>query len=168
MGSRKEQFNLPQNLTLSPDKRIYVADCDNDRLQILDCNLDFKGSFRHPSIINPVDIKFNNSQLFVLTDDSPCLHIFTLSGEFVRSIISRGFGVLQISFSFFFCLDGHNNIVISDYSVQKNKVFSPEGKLLHIIAGIGSPQGIAILKQTKLVSVSQQTGEFSRISIFST
>ena len=167
LGSGSEQFDYPHNLSLSPDKHIYVADNMNDRLQVLDCNLHFQGYFRHNSVVKPLDVKFNNSQLFVLTDDSPCLHMFTLSGEFIRSIITRGF-CLQMSFSLFFCLDAHSNIVISDYSDLDIKVFSSEGKLLHIIDVIGLPQGIAILKQTKLVSVSHKVGEFSRLSIFST
>ena len=103
-GPGKRQFDTPQNLSLSPDKYIYVADCKNDRLQILDGNLHFKGRFRHHLMLRPVDVKFSHSQLFVLTIDNPCLHIFTLSREFVRSIISSGFG-LQTRSSYSFCLD---------------------------------------------------------------
>ena len=169
LGSGSEQFDHPQNLSLSPDKHIYVADCDNNRLQILDVNLSFKGRFQHPSMTNPVDVKFSHSQLFVLTKTNPCLHIFTLSKEFVRSIITRGPG-LQTRSSYFFCLDAQNNIVISDYSDQNIKVFSSEGRLLHIIDdGAGfTPQGVAILKQTKLVSVSHEIGGSSRLAIFFT
>ena len=168
LGSGSEQFDHPQNLSLSPDKHIYVADCDNDRLQILDCNLHFKGRFQHHSMVYPVDIKFSHSQLFVLTIDDPCLHIFTLSKEFVRSIITKG--LLQNRPSYFFCLDAHNNIVISDYSNHDIKVFSSEGRLLHTIDDRARfhQQGIAILKQTKLVSVSHKRGESGRLSIFST
>ena len=167
LGSGSEQFNQPQNLTLSPDKHIFVADSINNRLQILDCNLHFQGSFRHHSMVKPVDIKFSLSQLFVLSCSSnPCLRIFTLSGESVRSIITSGFG-LQTWFSSFFCLDAHDNIVISNYSYKNIKVFSSEGKLLYIIDGKGCPQGIAILKQTNLVSVSQEGSESGSLSIFS-
>ena len=164
LGSGSEQFDHPQNLSLSPDKHIYVTDCDNNRLQILDCNLHFKGNFQHPSMINPVDIKFSNSQMFVLTMASPCLHIFTLSREFVRSIITRGFG-LQTWFPYFFCLDERNNIVIS--GSFDTKVFSSEGKLLHMIDVAAYQQGIAILKQTKLVYVSHKGGASGRLYIFS-
>ena len=166
-GSGREQFVHPQNLSLSPDKHIYVADCNNNRLQILDFNLHFKGTFHHPSMTNPVDIKFSHSQLFVLTKANPCLHIFTLSREFVRSIITRGPG-LQTRSSYFFCLDAQNNIVISDYPDQIIKVFSSQGKLLHTIddGARNLPLGIAILKQTKLVSVSHR-GVSGRLSIFS-
>ena len=166
-GSGSEQFDHPQNLSLSPDKHIYVADCDNNRLQILDCNLYFKGRFQHPYMVYPVDVKFSHSHLFVLTKDNPCLHIFTLSKEFVRSIIICGVG-LQIWYPRHFCLDAHNNIVTSDYSNNNIKAFSSEGKLLHIIDAIGLPQGTAILKQTKLASVSSLGSYIGHLSIFST
>ena len=40
---------------------------------------------------------------------------------------------MQVNNPLFFCLDGHNNILISDYSSQNIEVFSQAGDLLHTI-----------------------------------
>ena len=61
----------------------------------------------------------------------------------------------------FFCLDGQNNIVISDCSAHNIKVFSPAGDLLHTIGQEGDeagmfiyPKGIAI-NNNKLICLSE-------------
>ena len=102
----------------------------------------------------PVDVKFSNNEIFVLSSvDNPYLHVFSLSGEKFRSLVTRGGIGMQVKGPYFFCLDGQNNIVISDWSARNIKVFSPEGDLLHTIGQEGEeaemfirPNGIAINK----------------------
>ena len=160
-GSGKKEFNDPRQLAISPNQHLYVADTDNNRLQILSANLAFQGSLRHQTMTTPVDVKFSNNEIFVLSiRDNPCIHVFSLSGEKSRSLVTRGGIGMQVKEAFFFCLDGHNNIVISDRSAHKIKVFSPEGDLLHTIGQQGQqagmfylPTGIAI-NNNKLICLS--------------
>ena len=163
-GCGDEEFNCPRQLSVSPTQLIYVADEYNNRIQILDFNLKFQSRILNTSLTRPIDIKFTHNEMLVLNCiDSTCVHIFTLSGEKLRSIITRGFG-MQVRRAYFFCLDADNNIIISDYSVHRLKVFSPEGQLLDIIGKEGDkpgmfyhPTGIAILQNEKLVSVSENS-----------
>ena len=151
-GSGNEEFNEPRQLAISPNQHLYVADTYNNRLQIMSANLAFQGSLRHQTMTGPVDVKFTNNEMFVLScEDNPCIHVFSLSGEKSRSLVTRGEIGMQVEVAFFFCLDGHNNIVISDFSADNIKVFSPEGDLLHTIGQQGQqagmfiyPEGIAI------------------------
>ena len=100
----------------------------------------------------PVDVKFSNNEIFVLSSaDNPCIHVFSLSGEKSRTLVTRGGIGMQVKESYFFCLDGQNNIVISDCSAHNIKVFSPAGDLQHTIGQEGHeagmffyPTGIAI------------------------
>ena len=124
-GSGSEEFKCPRQLAIAPNQHIYVTDQYNDRLQILTKDLEFNDSIKHQAMTEPCDIKFSNNEIFVLSyKDKPSIHVFTLSGDRSRSILSRGY-------SMFFCLDGHNNIVISDFFGRHINVFSPEGQLLH-------------------------------------
>ena len=160
-GSGKEEFNNPCQLAISPNQLIYVADQENNRLQILTTNLTFKDSLQHQTMTLPVDVKFSKNELFVLnSEDNPCIHVFTLLGEKLRSLVTRGNG-MQISLAFFFCLDGRDNILISHCSSNNIEVFSPEGDLLHKILGyrdgsmmICSPRGLAVLDNNNLIGVS--------------
>ena len=163
-GSGNDEFHQPCQVAISPSELLYVADEYNDRLQILNTNLAFKGSLRHSTMTQPVDVKFTQSEMFVLSfSDNPCLHVFTLSGEKSRSIVTRGTVGMQVEGAFFFCLDGHDNIVISDSIAHSIKVFSKVGNLLHTIGQQGQPtgmlyypRGIAILNKNKLICVSSK------------
>ena len=159
-GSGIGEFNSPKNLAISPNKLIYIADQYNDRLVYLSANLELQGSLVHTAMSEPVDIKFTADEMFVLSwTDSPCIHVFSLSGEKSHSFITREDSVgAQVRRAHFFCLDKCGNILISDSFDNKIKVFSAEGDLLHTIGGYGMfsyPYGIAILRNTKLICVSQ-------------
>ncbi|KAI6654363.1 hypothetical protein LOD99_760 [Oopsacas minuta] len=170
-GSGIEEFDSPKQPAISPDQHLYVPDCDNDRLQILTTNLVFKDTLQHQTMNNPVNVKFTKSEMFVLTRyDYPCIHVFTLSGEKSRSLLTRGLG-MQVEGAYFFCLDGHNNLVISDWCAHQIKVFSPERGLLHRIGQMGHetgmfeyPTGITI-HNNKLICIS--SNENFGLQIFS-
>ena len=133
-GSGNEEFSVPRQLAISPNQLLYVADRNNNRIQILCANLAFQGSLKHQTMTQPVDVKFSNKEIFVLScEDNPCIHVFSLSGEKTRSLVTRGDLGMQVRRAFFFCLDGQNNIVISDWLDGYIKVFSPTGDLLHTI-----------------------------------
>ena len=161
-GTGNGEFRNPRQLVISPNELIYVADQGNDRVQILDYNLALRGCLQHQSMTSPVDVKFSVNQIFVLSYwDNPCIHIFALTGEKLRSIIPRG---VQINSPFFFCLDASKNIIVSDRLSNRVKVFSPKGDLLHVIGGEGNRAGlfynnggIALLNGTQLVCVSNNT-----------
>ena len=90
--------------------------------------------------------------------DNPCVHMFTLSGEKIGSIVTCGEG-MQVGSPRFFCIDACQNILISD--INNIKVFSLQGELLESIGEdhyqsdtFTKPLGIAIFKNTKLVCTS--------------
>ena len=144
-GSGNEDFDSPSQLDISPNEHLYVADEVNNKLQILTTNLEFQESLPHPSMFQPVDVKFTSNEIFVLSsEDNPCIHIFTLSGDKSRSLITCGNG-MQVDHALFFCLDGNDNIVISDIQAKCIKIFSPEGDLLHTIGKKGDRAGMFTL-----------------------
>ena len=160
-GSGNKAFNIPGQLAISPNQLLYVADKDNNRLQILSANLAFQGSLKHQTMSRPLDVKFSNNEIFVLSlRNNPCIHVFSLSGEKSRSLVTGGGIGMQVEGAYCFCLDGQNNIVISDCSAHNIKVFSPAGDLLHTIGQEGheagmfiQPTGIAV-NNNKLICFS--------------
>ena len=166
IGSGKRRFGCPRQLAVSPNQHLYVTDTSNDRLQILTTDLEFTDSLQHQTMNKPVDVKFSNNEMFVLSSkDSPCVHVFTLSGEKTRSLVTRGDG-MQVMGAMFFCFDEHNNILVSDYWSHDIKVFSQAGDLLHKIGrksckhfGITSYKNVIILASN---SVEIFTAVFSK------
>ena len=160
-GSGKLEFSNPSQLCIALNGDIYVCDRDNNRIQVLTSELEFRSIFKHESLSNPIDIKLRKELMYILSNyDNPCFHIFTLNGDKIRSIISRGEG-LQLSNPLFFCLDANANIVVSDYDNDSIKVFTPEGEFIHQIGQQGhekgmffSPRGLFLTNEGNLICVS--------------
>ena len=171
-GSGDLQFNDPRQLTVSVDGEVFVADRCNSRIQVLDRDLQFQRCLSHDSLRYPCDVKLTPDEIYVLTDwDSPCVYVLSYAGEKIRSLVTRGAGMLVIEPAFF-CLDENGNMVISDRGASQVKIVSGEGALLHTIGtpghevgGLTKPFGIALTSELKLVVAS--LNDNYRLQIFS-
>ena len=170
-GSQIGEFNWPLNLTVSTNGDVYVADSENNRVQILNSSLQHLRNLTEQRIQSPHDIKLTADEVYVLCDNNPCLHVFSYAGERLRSLISRG-DQMQVTYPRYFCLDAAENIIISDWSVNRIKIFSKEGNLINTLGEEGHqpgmlccPAGLAITKELSLVVVSNN--ENFTLQIFS-
>ena len=159
-GSSDEQLNSPQGLTVSTDGDVFVADCNNHRIKILDQSLRFKRHVTNQSMKNPLDVKLTRDEMYVLCKSSPCVLVLSHAGEMTRSLVTRGDG-MQVSNALFFCLDAEQNLLISDFIAEDVKIFSKDGTYLHTVGQEGHergmlyhPKGIALTKDLNLVIVS--------------
>ena len=169
--SSDKQLNYPLGLTVSTDGDVYVADCDNHRIKILDPSLRFKRHVTHQSMKKPRDVKLTRDEMYVLCDDSLCVRVFSHAGEMTRSLVTRGDG-MQVSDVWFFCLDAQQNLLICDAGTHNVKIFSKDGTCLHMVGQEGHgrgmlyyPVGVALTKDLNLVIVSRNTN--FRLQIFS-
>ena len=160
-GSGIGQFHVPRQLSISISGDVYIADTNNNRIQILDSSLQPIRKVTHPSMHKPRDVKLTTDEMFVLSSgDSHCVHVFAHTGHKIRSLITRG-NEMQVVRPFFFCLDTENNLIISDYTTDQIKIFSNEGALLLTIGEHGDqagmfdfPSGLALTSNLSLVTVS--------------
>ena len=159
-GSRIGEFDNPLNLTVSTNGDVYVADSNNNRVQILNSSLQHLRSLTEQRIQSPRDINLTAGEVYVLCGDNPCLHVFSHAGERLRSLVSGG-DQIQVTYPRYFCLDAAENIIISDLSAHRIKIFSKEGNLINTLGEEGHqlgmlycPTGLAITKELSLVVVS--------------
>ncbi|KAI6659834.1 hypothetical protein LOD99_10588 [Oopsacas minuta] len=83
-------------------------------------------------IRRPRDIKLTSDEEYVLCTDNPCIHVFSHTGERLRSLISMG-SQMEITTPHFFCLDPAGNILIRDFTSKAIKIFSKEGNHIRTI-----------------------------------
>ena len=160
-GPDNGQFNNPRQLTADPFGRVFIADTDNNRICIHDTDLKHLHNILHESTAGTCDVKISRDRLYVLCPEiEQCMHVFTLDGDKLHSLIFCGRGC-DVSFPTFFCLDHLNNLVISNSDYHSICVFSPEGNLLQVIGRSGDqpgmfsiPSGVAITPNRRLVCVS--------------
>ena len=161
-GSDNGQFHDPAQLTIDPIGRVFIADTANDRICIHDPDLNHLRNITHESMSDPTNVKVSRDCLYVLCPDTnPCMHVLTLEGDKIYSLITRGEG-MDVLEPRFFCLDPLNNFVLSDRDSHSIRVFSSEGNLVHTIGREGHqqgmfylPEGVAITPNGRLVCVSQ-------------
>ena len=160
-GSGVGEFQSPRNLTVA-DGCVYVADLYNNRITVMSTELKHENYITHPTMTSPYNVKVNNNKVYVLSDrDSPCLHVFSLSGEKIRSLITRDKdGNAQVRRCHSFCFDKKQNILMADYGARNIKVFSQEGALLHTLGDtqdkdkIIQPEGITLTDNNKIICTS--------------
>ena len=160
MGSNNGEFNCPLQLTTDPSGCVFIADSDNDRICVLDTELNHQRNITHQAISEPSDVIVSHDRIYVLCPrNNPCMLVLSLEGDMLHSLI-RGEG-MDVLNPWFFCLDANSNLFISDEGTHSIRVFSPAGDLLHSIGREGhqqgmfyKPQGIAIDTNGRLVCVS--------------
>ena len=122
-GSGLGQFDEPRQLSISTIGDVYIADTDNNRIQILDCSLQPKGEVTHQSMHRPYDVKYTPEEIYALSsDDSPCVHVFNHTGHKIRSLITRG-GGMHATRPYFFCLDNRKNLLSAMPVLTRSKYF---------------------------------------------
>ena len=157
-GSQIGEFNYPYNLTVSTNGDVYVADCRNNRVQILNSSLQHLRTLTEQLIVFPHDIKLTADEVYVLCVDNPCVLVFSHAGERLRSLVSKG-DQMQVTDPRYFCFDAAENIIIGDWLAYRIQIFSKEGNLINTIGEEGQqprmfPTGLALTKQLSLVVVS--------------
>ena len=160
-GSDNGQFVNPCQLTTEPNGSVFIADCFNRRICIHDPDLNHLRNITIQSMAFPVGVKVSRDCIYILCPgDSPCMHVLTLEGDKLHSLITHG-EWNDVKSYLFFCLDTFNNFVISNFYSHSISVFSPEGNLLHTVEREGHqagmlyrPTGVAVTPNGRLVSVS--------------
>lgn len=164
-GEANGQFDVPYGIDIdSENKLIYVCDCLNNRVSLFDqTSNQFRKNVGANLLHLPNDVKVTPNSIFVLDQNTVCIHNFDkTTGAKLSSFITRG-PDKQVEFAYFFCIDAHGNIVLSDRDQNCLKVFSPTGVTICIVGEKGDepgqfhyPEGIALTTEGKIVSVCSE------------
>ena len=153
-----------------PIGRVFMSDYRNKSICVFDANLTYIYSINNRYISER--FRVSRDRLYILCHrNNPCMHILTLEGEKLHSIILREEGMDVID-PLFFCLDPLYNIVLSEYWGDLVRVFSPEGNLIHKIKRDGYkpdfdyPSAVAVTPNGRLVCVSGNRRKSGLLQIF--
>ena len=164
-GTGVGEFKYPRHLSVTTDRYVLVADRYNNRIVVMDTDPKHIRYIKHRIMTHPTDVKVNNNKLYVLSDtDSPCLHVFSLTGEKISSLITRDYTEnAQVRDCYSFCFDKKHNILMSDNGARNIKVFSQEGALLHSLGDTQDrdktikPHGITLTDSNNIICISNET-----------
>ena len=151
-GTGQLQFNCPCDIAFNTtNKKVYVADCNNHRIQVLNSDFTFsaafgergqdKGQFHSPSAIT-CDSAGN---VYVADSGNHCIQVFTAEGEFLRMFGREGKGRGELNWSQGIALDPSNNhVFVGELSNNHISVFTVEGQFVTLFDCGFSPYGLAV------------------------
>ena len=153
-GRGELEFNHLFSLTIDESNGdIYICDCNNNRIQILNSDFSFKSQFGKDKLKVPRDVKLSKENIYVLDASNPCLHLFNYNRLLQKSVISRGKGMEVINPWYFF-IDHYDNILISDRGSNSISILNPLIELIHKFSVSNSPMGVTVDNQGRLIVVS--------------
>ena len=150
------QFNRPDGIAISPiTGQVYIADRNNDRIQVLNPDLTFshsfgsygsaKGQFRHPS-----DIAIDGQGLVYVADFSNhCIQKFTPNGKFVAQFGSYGSDPRQLDRPNGITIDtaGTGLVYVSEWGYHCVSVFTSDGVFVSSFADYSVSVGVTFDKE---------------------
>ena len=81
------EFKSPRSIGIHPEtENIYIADKDNNRVQVFSCNGDYLLLMFGEKMDNPVGICVYQTKVFVTQLFSHCINMYDLVGKLIKSL----------------------------------------------------------------------------------
>lgn len=151
-GKLPGEFNRPIGVSISPEGLVFVCDCENHRVVVLDSSLVFvkelggRGS-GDGEFVNPWDVAFDSTgNAYVADCGNRCIKVFTPALEFLKTI-GKGEGKFKkgdLRAPSALCIDSNNYLYVADRGFHKVLVYDPDSNYLTSFGKLHKPMGIAV------------------------
>ena len=145
-GSGVGQFNGPRDIKINPEGKVYVADRNNNRIQVFHSDWTLSHIIDgivlvESSFTRPESICFDLSGSVHLAGcDSNSLTVFTPCGQFLCK-----YGRTQIQHPRGIAIDSAGYSLVTNFnSAGSLSIFNPSGTFIHSIGGFKSPCGVSV------------------------
>jgi DNA-binding beta-propeller fold protein YncE len=168
-GGGPLQFMQPHQVWVASDDFVFVADCGNNRVQVLTPRLDFHCFVGVGQLIGPVGVCADEAVIMVSEEDAHRISVFArCDGALLRRFGSPGRGDGHLNTPLGLCfMPGHRHVAVVDYWNHRVSVFSVEGEFVRHV-GVGKldlPQGVACSGFDEIVVADTYN---ARVVVFST
>ena len=148
VGGGPFQFKHPKSIAFNTrNNKIYVADRDNNCIQVLNSDLSFssifgnrgsgKGQFNHPRGVS-CD---SSGQVFVADTGNNRIQVFTAEGKFTSMFGQRGSGRGELNHPFNIFVDADGIVYVSEDVNHRISVFTSEGSFVTSFGSKGKGLG---------------------------
>ena len=151
-GSPLGEFSLPMGIAIDSNDKIFVCDCSNHRVQVLDSDLKFVSSFGRKGsglkeFKNPKDVSFDTQgNIYVADWGNCCVKVFSPDMAHLRDVGKKGgqnkVGDLRSPISI--CIDSNDNLYVADAELRKVLVYNSEGNFTTSFGAFRDPNGICV------------------------
>ena len=149
------EFKSSRSIGIHPEtENIYIADKDNNRVQVFSCNGDYLLLMFGEKMDNPVGFCVSQTKVFVTQLFGHRINMYDLEGKLIKSVGSEGNGELQFKYPRGLDVsDKTNNIYVCDCYNHRVKILTEELKY-HSMLGIGLlnyPRDVNVTRDRVLV-----------------
>ena len=144
-AANKLVLKFPVGIAIHPhNRKVYVADCGNCRIQILNSDLTFSSSFGSEGngdgqFNEPYDVAFDSTRnVYVADIRNIYIQVFTAEGQFLRKFGKRG---SKFSRPSSISIDSDDVVYVTEYDNHCVSVFTSEGKFLKSFGTYGTGPG---------------------------
>ena len=149
-GKKNAEFNFPNGLRVSPNNDLYVCDSGNNRIQVLDLELNFKHSFGKKGngkgqFDFPSDVAFDSSGcIYVADNGNSRIQVFTQNERHILTIASQK--QTSVKFDPVRLLIYKDHMYVTDYFNHYVVVMSLTGEIVAKFGGefLHEPEGITV------------------------
>ncbi len=148
-GNGPLQFNIPCQLWIADDDFVFVADCDNRRVQVLTPRLEFHAFVGVGQLKRPSGVCADDAVIVVSEAGfgSHRVSVFNRGdGALLRRFGSYGGGDGQLNHPYGLCfMSGHRHVAVADTKNSRVSVFSVDGEFVrHVgVRELRFPHGVA-------------------------
>ena len=151
-GSKSLEFNYPTGIGINhKNKKVYICDFVNHRIQVLNEDLTFFSSFGSKGsgdgqLNYPWDVAFDSARSTYIADSlNHCVQVFTPEGWFLRKFGKKGSGKGELNHPSSITIDSDNIVYVTEASNDRVSIFSWQGKFLQAFKGkFCQPHGITV------------------------
>jgi DNA-binding beta-propeller fold protein YncE len=167
-GDGQLQFHGPRQVYVAPDGFVFVADCRNNRVQVLTPSLDFHCFIGQGELEYPAGVCANADVVVASHFVAGCICVFNrCGGALLRRFGSQGSDDEQLYQPCGLCfVSGDRHVAVTEFGNDRVSVFSIDGEFIrHVGVGIlKNPQGVACSAFDELVVADTRN---RRLRVFS-
>jgi tripartite motif-containing protein 2/3 len=154
-GDGPLEFNEPRQVCIAADGFVFVADCGNNRVQVLTPTLDFHCFIGQRRLTSPVGVCASADVVVVANSAARRIAVFNrCDGALVRRFGCLGSSDGELKTPCDLCLvSGDRHVAVADYGNERVSVFTVGGEFVrHVGVGVlRSPEGVAASASDELV-----------------
>ena len=148
-GTGQLQFIDPMDIAFnSHNKKLYVADNENHRIQVLNRDLTFfdvigrKRGSQNGDITHPWGVTCDSTgNVYVAARGDYCIQVFTASGEFLRKFGRRGSGDGEVHSPVGVVVDSKGKLFVVERDNHRISVFTTKGEFVKSFGQRGTKPG---------------------------
>ena len=126
-GSGQGQLKYPYGLAVDSDGLVYVANCNNNRIEVFREDGIFVRQIGVGKLNRPWNVTINNKHVYVADSWNHRIAIFTLEGQLVRTIGSQGSGPGQFNRPSAVAFSPDGDMYVADWYNNRIQVFTVDG-----------------------------------------